>query len=221
MAHAGPGADVEGAARYVLDDDLVAAARGGIAGFRAYVPDGVSVVLGRGSRPEVELDREACAADGVPILRRPGGGCAVVLDPGNVIVAAAIPQEGLPRIRELFASFTEWLLGASGGSEWAAFPGRTSPIWCWGIGRSAGLRSTARAARRCCGVSLLVDPRPELMEKIPPAPAAGAGLPAGSAARPFVGAWRTLADGRRRRWPRRSAGPTRSGDRRGREGSHR
>jgi lipoate-protein ligase A len=35
-----------------------------------------------------------------------------VIDPGNVVVSAAVPQTGLPRIRDLFASFSDWLIAA-------------------------------------------------------------------------------------------------------------
>lgn len=96
---------------YTLDDEQVAAtAADGLPRVRIYRPDELQVVLGRGSRAEVELRRDACRADGVPVTRRPGGGCAVVLDPGNLIVAATVPQPGLPRIPELFARFSRWLL---------------------------------------------------------------------------------------------------------------
>jgi len=47
----------------------------------------MAVVLGRGNRPERELNLDACRADGVPVLRRRGGGGAVVLGPGCVVVS--------------------------------------------------------------------------------------------------------------------------------------
>ncbi len=47
----------------------------------------VTVVLGRSNRPERELYLDACRADGVPVLRRLGGGGAVVLGPGCVVVS--------------------------------------------------------------------------------------------------------------------------------------
>jgi lipoate---protein ligase len=100
---------------YATDDDLIAATRAdGVPRVRVIRPDRAMVVLGRGSRAADELDLAACAADGVPVLRRAGGGCAVVLDPGNVVVSAAVPQRGLPRIRALFDGFTAWLLDGLG-----------------------------------------------------------------------------------------------------------
>jgi lipoate-protein ligase A len=96
---------------YALDDGLAeATAADGMPRVRIYRPDRVAVVLGRGSRAETELHLDAIRADEVPLFRRPGGGCAVVLDPGNVVVVAAIPQRGLPRVRQLFASLSAWLL---------------------------------------------------------------------------------------------------------------
>jgi lipoate-protein ligase A len=70
-----------------------------------------TVVLGCGSRPDVELHVDACAADRVPVVRRRGGGCAVVLDPGNLIVSVALPLPGLTGIRPAVDRITAWLIG--------------------------------------------------------------------------------------------------------------
>lgn len=67
------------------------------------------VVLGSGSDERIELDLDACRADGVPIVRRRGGGCAVVIDPGNVVLCAALPVEGLGGIRSHFDWISAWL----------------------------------------------------------------------------------------------------------------
>lgn len=68
------------------------------------------VVLGRGSDPDVEVFVDRCREDGVPLLRRHGGGCAVVLDPGNLVVSVAIPVEGLTRTKEYFQKCTDWMI---------------------------------------------------------------------------------------------------------------
>lgn len=70
----------------------------------------VTVVLGRGSRASVECHLAACRSEGVPVLRRRGGGCAVVLDPGNVIVSAVLPVRGLLDVGAAFGRFTSWVL---------------------------------------------------------------------------------------------------------------
>jgi len=68
------------------------------------------VVLGRGSKPEVELRQGAVEADAVPVLRRRGGGCAVVLDPGNVIVAVTFAAPGFGENLAHFARLSRWVI---------------------------------------------------------------------------------------------------------------
>lgn len=96
---------------YAYDDDLIAAARrDGRTRVRVYRLEVPVAVLGAGSRPAVELNLDACREDGLPILRRRGGGCAVLLDPGNVIVS--VVAIGLPfgRHRACFDLLTAWLI---------------------------------------------------------------------------------------------------------------
>jgi lipoate-protein ligase A len=70
----------------------------------------LAVVLGRGGRPEVELRLERIRRDNVPVLQRPGGGCAVLLDPGNILFAAALPLPGIAGIHRAFARISLWLI---------------------------------------------------------------------------------------------------------------
>jgi lipoate-protein ligase A len=81
---------------------------------RVYPWEGVAVVIGRGGKQHLELDRAAIAAAGVPLYRRPGGGCAVVLDPGNVIVSVVLPLPGLSGITTAFGAISSWLAEALG-----------------------------------------------------------------------------------------------------------
>lgn len=61
-------------APYDTDDALLEQARAsGRSQVKVYCPAETLVVLGRGSRAEVELDLDSCARDGVKILRRRGG----------------------------------------------------------------------------------------------------------------------------------------------------
>jgi lipoate-protein ligase A len=97
--------------RFSYDDDLIDAARAdGRTRIRVYRLQKTVVVLGSGSRPEVEVHEDVCRADGVPLLQRRGGGCAVVIDPGNVIVS--VVATGLPfgRHRSQFDRLSAWLI---------------------------------------------------------------------------------------------------------------
>jgi lipoate-protein ligase A len=98
---------------YLEDDALCAATRQDRRPrHRVYRPARVEVVLGRGSKPELELELAACLADGVPVTRRRGGGCAVVLDPGDLIVSVALPLAGLGGNLHAFAQISAWLVTA-------------------------------------------------------------------------------------------------------------
>ncbi len=100
---------------YDLDDDLLEAVRAtGRARLRVYPVRDVAVVLGRGSKPEQELRLDPVLEDGVPVLRRRGGGCAVVLDPGNVIVSLVSPKKGFGGGREAFGGLSAWVIDALG-----------------------------------------------------------------------------------------------------------
>lgn len=70
------------------------------------------VVLGFGSRPEAELQLEACRGDGIPLFRRPGGGCSVVIDPGGVIVSVAYRAPGFADNQGHFLRISTWLIAA-------------------------------------------------------------------------------------------------------------
>ena len=98
---------------YVIEDDLVEKARAtGRALCRVYRPQGVAVVIGRGGDAARELFLEAIDDDGVPIHRRPGGGGAVVLDPGNLVVALALPMPGLGGIPDAFRQAGDLVIAA-------------------------------------------------------------------------------------------------------------
>jgi len=97
------------------DEDLVAAtAADGRPRLRVARPSRAEIVLGRGSREELELDLAAVHADGVPVLRRRGGGCAVLLDPGNVVVSLVLPAPGIGDNPRWFRRITDWLVAALG-----------------------------------------------------------------------------------------------------------
>ena len=97
-------------APYPFDDDLPLATRADrVPRWRLYVPPGPMVVLGYGSRVDREIFADRCAGDEVPVYRRRGGGCAVVLDPGVLVAAAAIPVDGILGTKAHFNRLTDWL----------------------------------------------------------------------------------------------------------------
>ncbi|MGI9952601.1 hypothetical protein V3F56_09600 [Moorellaceae bacterium AZ2] len=57
--------------------------------FWVYEPQEISVVLGRGSKEE-EIKIDACRRDGITLWRRKGGGGAVVLAPGMLIITVVL-----------------------------------------------------------------------------------------------------------------------------------
>jgi lipoate-protein ligase A len=153
---------------------------------------GVAVVVGRGGDPTVEVAGDAARADGVPVLRRRGGGCAVVLDPGNVIVSLALPLAGVGGITGAFAAISTWLIGALGR---CGLPGA----------RQEGTSDLALAGRKIGGsclwrtkglvyysTTLLVAPDFALAERYLPHPPREPAYRAGRPHRDFMGALREL-----------------------------
>jgi len=80
-----------------LDEALLEAAHAGrLAGpvVRVWMATAPAVVLGSSSRLDDEVDRAACAAAGVSIVRRPSGGLSVVLGPGCLMWSVITPRSG-------------------------------------------------------------------------------------------------------------------------------
>ncbi len=96
---------------YDYDDDIIEATRRDRQpNVRVYQLPKTVVVLGQGSKPEIELYLDACIEDNIPVLKRRGGGCAVVIDSGNVIVSVALPMDGIANNRKYFNLLSQWLL---------------------------------------------------------------------------------------------------------------
>lgn len=94
-----------------FDEEIISRARRDqISRARVYEWTDVAVVIGRGGRQEQELNTAAIAADGIPLYQRPGGGCSVVLDPGNLIISIALPLPGLGGIKSTFAALSQWVI---------------------------------------------------------------------------------------------------------------
>jgi lipoate-protein ligase A len=85
------------------------------------------VVLSSSNKPEIETNTTACEADGIPILRRKGGGGTVVLGPGCVVLTLAF------RARELFNN--------------AAYFRQVNALWIEALGTLGGFDATELATR--------------------------------------------------------------------------
>ena len=77
---------------------------------RVYEPQTVIAVLGAAGKPEEDLHLGALSADGIPHLRRRGGGGTVVLSPGQVVLALVTEVEHPFRNREYFGAINDWII---------------------------------------------------------------------------------------------------------------
>jgi lipoate-protein ligase A len=151
------------------DDDLITAAcRDGEPRVAVYRLRGPAVVLGRGSDPARELHLDACLEDGVVLMRRRGGGCAVVLDEGCVVVSVVLPDQvsAWPSDnRRCLERLTDWLARglASAGAEGA----RREGICDIAVGgrKIAGSCLYRTRGYALYSASILVRPHVELMER--------------------------------------------------------
>lgn len=90
-----------------LDEALLLSAEAGESGevLRLWECDRYVVVLGAGCRLSEDVDEAACAADGVPILRRPSGGGTVLLGPGCLLFSLVLSFDRDPALREIQSSY--------------------------------------------------------------------------------------------------------------------
>jgi lipoate-protein ligase A len=79
---------------------------------RVFVPPGTMVVIGKGSDPARELRIENIVADGVPVLRRGTGGCAVVLTADMLAVSFALQHTPQRKSSEYFRVFNALVMRA-------------------------------------------------------------------------------------------------------------
>jgi lipoate-protein ligase A len=121
-----------------LDEALLEAAeQGQIAGevLRVWEPAAPLVVVGRSSRVAEEIDLAACAAAGIPVLRRASGGAAIVAGPGCLMYAVVLPYAGRHHLRmldELHRHVLGIVARAVGTLGLAAEHAGTSDLALWG-----------------------------------------------------------------------------------------
>ncbi len=90
-----------------LDTALFRAVEGGAQGgtLRLWESPALVVVLGRSSVISNEVEQAACAADGVPVLRRDSGGGAVLLGPGCMSYSLLLSLDRYPELRNVRLSY--------------------------------------------------------------------------------------------------------------------
>jgi lipoate-protein ligase A len=95
-----------------LDEALLAAAEEGTDGevLRLWEAPAPAVVVGSGGSVSIDVNVSACAADGVPILRRASGGGTVVIGPRCLCFALVLNYDHAPRLNEIPAS-NRYILG--------------------------------------------------------------------------------------------------------------
>jgi len=183
-----------GIGHYAHDADLIAhVGQQRSPRIRIYrLPDPI-IVLGRGSRPQVELQLDACREDRIPILRRDGGGCAVVIDPGDVILAAVLPVDGIGRIGAWYDHLTGWLI--EGLAQAGVLGVKHAGICDLVIGDRKIAGASMHQSREVLtyGAVLLVEPRVDLMERYLKHPPREPAYRRGRSHRDFVGALAELA----------------------------
>lgn len=96
-----------------FDEDLITQVLTGIPWqYRSWEPDGVAVVLGRGNAIATEVHEQRCRDDQIPIWRRRGGGGAVVLSPGMLVISLAKQVRHQFHFKEYFWQINTGLIEA-------------------------------------------------------------------------------------------------------------
>lgn len=151
---------------YDLDQNLLQAVRDdGQARAQVYAYPRRAVVLGRGSHEAREIDAQALASARVPVLRRAGGGCAVYLDPGNIIVSIALPLRGLGHNREAFAAISQTLAKSLKGLGFVPLTQRGISDLCQGEHKVGGSCIHRSKDLLYYSTTLLVRPELEAMQR--------------------------------------------------------
>ncbi len=187
---------------YVADDPLVAHVQAdGRPRARVYRPGEMVIILGRGSDPETELHVEACRRDRLPVYRRRGGGCAVLVDPGNLILVAAVPLPGLDRVREAMDACTAWALAQCARCGLAHVQRRDVSDLAVGDRKVGGASIHRTRGLVLYGTTLLVDPDLPACDRYLRHPPREPAYRGGRAHPDFMGALMSLPG-----WPRSTAG---------------
>lgn len=94
------------ATNLALDEALLVAAEDGAGGevLRLWELPTYAVVVGSGGSVVIDVNLAACAADGIPALRRASGGGTVLLGPGCLCFSLVLSYDHASRLNEIPAS---------------------------------------------------------------------------------------------------------------------
>jgi len=132
---------------------------------RVYSPMEVAVVIGRGGKQELEVDLAAIATDGVTLYKRPGGGCAVVLEWGNLVVSVALPLPGIGHIKSTFETVGDWVIAGLAACGVPGVEQRGVSDLAIGDSKIGGSCVYRTRGLFYYSTTLLVDPNLDLVEK--------------------------------------------------------
>ena len=104
--------DLPYTADYTLPDAVLLAHDGSAGRMLVWQPPEQMVVIGKGSKLDEETNAEACAADGVAVVRRGTGGCAVVISPDMLVISFALYTEQQKQSKEYFRLFNQLIIAA-------------------------------------------------------------------------------------------------------------
>lgn len=97
---------------YDLPDSGLLAERENDRAMLTWVPEQPMVIVGSGSDPLAEVNLPEVESRGIPVVKRPTGGCSVLLTPKMLVVAFALYEEDQTKSSFYFRHFNEIVMNA-------------------------------------------------------------------------------------------------------------
>ncbi len=150
---------------YDYDRELLEEAKHKKQSYTLYPFPRTAVVCGPSVEPAGELHLDNVKKDGVPVLKRKGGGCPVVLDEGNLIFSVARKASGTGKLKHFFNMFLKCLVDALRMSGLPGANERGISDIAIGDKKIAGSCIYRSRGLVYFSASILVDPDLSLIEK--------------------------------------------------------